>query len=192
MSYSVFVYSVNLDRLGHLFGSKDKQVVLEIKKQFSDDIKEHNDWFEEEIKGGAPTLNQAIEEIVEGVITHELNSWQYGYALEIICRYMGKQLSSESLESLNSSGLQLLESIDGVGELVLHSRPPMSIPIPQDFPTIGHMPYQTVVDKLAKLTSIEFSGSEAYIDWQDDVWEEYKQWLEEAKASCQGLVTFLY
>ncbi len=181
MSYSTAIYAVDLQLLESSFGSKDVDMLRHIKRQYGHLFQEADEWFDDKISQGVPTLEEAIAELIEGTLTAPaLAAFQHGYALEMLCRHFGARL--------NSDALGMIEGM-GVAERLALSGPPIAIPRSEDFPVIGYMTYQQTVAELQRMEGKTFSYTDKYVETAH---MQLKSCLEEAERRRVGLVAFCY
>jgi hypothetical protein len=132
MGYSTLVYGVDIDRLRSTFGSHDETWLREVEQEFADDLRQNDGRFSDEIRRGAPTLGEALAQILRGEITgHAGTGFQYGYAVELLCKHLGHPLDNDDL-------IEFVDDLE-IPTGVLSSGPPLPIPPPLDFPAIGFL-----------------------------------------------------
>ena len=131
MSYSHMFYGVDLDRLKAIYGSKDDKLVTELLKARGQDIKDNDEWFEDEIKDeGFPNTKQALREIIAGSFgNYPGGEAMFGYALKILCEHMGQRVGADDVADVAAHPYL---------SLLVTSGPPIAIPYDKsDFPEIG-------------------------------------------------------
>ncbi len=194
MSYSIYAYLVDIEQLQQIHGSKDVTIVPNITDSFSEELEENNEWFESEIESGAPTLIQAVRDIVDGNVEKtEAYWWQYVYALELICKYIGTQLESDELEAIKSSGFWIVDEMEAIKDLNYSSRSPIPIHGLENLPSITYVSYDEAIYYLSN----RYSKKKADLtpDQEErlvNAIEQYHSWLKEAINKRTGLVCFLY
>lgn len=76
MGYYVYPFVVDVDAVRAVVGSGDEELVAKILKKQKAEIADNAESFADEIEAGAPRVEQ------------------YGYALELLCRHLGKELGA--------------------------------------------------------------------------------------------------
>lgn len=181
MSYSTITYGVDIDRLRAVFGSDDRALLDAIEAEQAADLDENEAWFEDEIASGAPTLRQALEQIVAGAVTGPASAgFQYAYATEALCRRLGVRLedTEDSLGFLDDLGFDFR---------LRTSRLPLPLPLPLDFPSVGYLNTAEVVEEHARFVAAGPGG-----DRVSDARAELTERLKQASEQGLGLVAFTY
>ena len=189
MSYGVHAYVVDTRSLISLIGSDDRTFVGAMTKNARENIAALNEEFELEIEEGEfLPLEDAVGELVSGRFSSDdMNPAQYGYALEIICGSMGVQIGPDHFTQLSVS---YLNDIPVLGHVIYDAGPLEGlIPMPDDFPGIGFVANDQVDTRLADIRGAMQANED---DDAAVLYREYASWLESAKASRRGLVTFMY
>ena len=182
MSYNLQVYAVDIDRLRAAFGSSDATLVSAIKADQADEIKDNWNWFRDEIDGGAPTLDAAVEHIVAGTLPVDgPHGFQYGYAVEVLCRQLGEELELRG-------DLGFLAEL-GLETALLTSGPPLPVPPAADFPEVGFLTARQVTVELARFKATGVGGED---DEFAEAREELVGHLERAAELGVGVVAFTY
>lgn len=193
MGYSFSVYAVDLEKLKAVWGSADDKVKNALKKKLADDITENDEtWAEQIASEGVPSTETALDDIFAGKATKRKHGFQYGYALEIICRHLGKRVDDLDMTWVD-------ELIDPL--LKKHKKPnaqkllgsgsfPMPIPKPADFPEIGTIDAAGMTALGAALDAIEEDAEDD--DDATEVIEELRGWLASAKKAKKQIVWFIY
>lgn len=190
MSYSVYPYVVDLSELYAAFGSRDAELATTLVEVWDEEVRD-NAWdFSRAIEVGAPTLAQALQDLVDGSVTQPDAAWQYGYALELLCRHFGQRLPNPAFEELRPYAIGYFDAIDGLRPLNLGSRMPLPIPTPEDFPAVSYLTADEVI--VALTTEQSFSDGIEDAAWKAEAGGEYRRWLEAAAAARKALVFFLY
>src|SRR5262249_10296847 len=143
MSTAVYVYSVPVDRLRDVQGSKDKKLLTAARKLkgFFDTIDEiAEDLFDDEDEK-PPSCATAYKQIVNGEEFDKEYGYVYGYAYEGLCRVLGAE-TKESWTAISQS-YDWFEDIDKeLAKLqiklkvtdLLYRGAVLDIPKPEDFP----------------------------------------------------------
>lgn len=158
-------------------------------------------------QSSAPTLRQALGEIIEGTVPAVENGWQYWYAYQLLCGHFGTPLPNDQFDGIRGSALAVLEELDGLHDLALISRRPMpfALPPPADFPAVTYLTRDEIAATLARLLPVILSApyEDQWEDWDTqtrDAWIQegvkrmqiqYRGWLEDAMRERRDLVAFL-
>jgi hypothetical protein len=182
MGYRTLSYGVDIDRLRSAFGSRDEAMLGEIEREFADQFRDNDRWFSDEIGRGAPSLREALAQIARGEITGgEATGFQYGYALELLCKRLGHELDNDDL-------IEFVDDLE-IPTGLLSSGPPLPIPPPLDFPAIGFLTADQVRDEYARLEGLDLSHDDKDIEAAR---EEFRSYLRQASERGLGIVTFAY
>lgn len=137
-------YGVDLDRLKAIYGSKDDKLLTELIKVRAQEIKDNDDWFEDEIKDdGFPTTKQALREIIAGSFgTYEFGEAMFGYALQILCEHIGQRVGADDVADV---------SAHSYASQLVASGPPVSIPYDKDGPEIGFLSLAQIPEEINRI-----------------------------------------
>jgi hypothetical protein len=192
MSFAPSGYIVDLDELVGAYGSKNARLVKAVEKKHSDRIRENAEWFADEVADGAPTLDAAIGEIIDGKCTKKKHGFQYVYALELLSLHLGSGLFMadwinhgflEALQaSLPTKAVKKLLDPDKASNM----KPPVPIPTPKDgVPGFGMWKAadcKTIADALKGIANEEI----------DEGLDEMRDWFGRAAKSKRALLMFWY
>jgi hypothetical protein len=210
VSYSLVPYAVDLNQLRAALGSKDEALLTAI-------LESDPERFEEDEDEGELSLRAALRHLVMGLNRRNDSGYQYGYALEHLCAYLGERLDSDEWESIRWEVLEetgMVEIMEGNGSPVRLSRI-------NDFPSLGHLTPEQVrvmAERIEQgpLTTAALSGkkpqrsaSTAVLGWvlsritsrrrsrmtdqeRRELLAEYEDWIKTAAANGKGLVFFYY
>lgn len=189
MSYTVHPYLVDLQKLRKVYGSKDTNLATAIEAQCAEYIARHD-----RRHASAPPLVDALRQVINGEARQEEFAWQYGYALELLCIYLGVRLPNDHFEGLRGAAINMIGEIDGLRELNHGSKLPIPVAAPSDFPAITFISDQDAVDKLTRYRPRAASAEESDADqqWLKDVQDQYQTWLQESARSQRAIIAFLY
>ncbi len=171
MGYSITLYAVDLERLRAAVGSCDTALLRRIRRREAEEFEADEDWFGE-AAAGKLTLREALEELVAGKWTSPNSGGQYGYALELLCRDLGKRAELEVSPELVA------------GTALARARLPLEIPPPEDFPVISHL---TPEEARAALSGRTVPGGD-----RAEEWEALAGCLMTAARRGWGVVSFYY
>jgi hypothetical protein len=191
MSYGINPYAVNVDTLIAKHGCKDGKFQLSIEQKFAAQLKRDEKQLARDRahNPSRPALRDALRRFIGGDTRHPTEGEQlwygpyYGYAMEMICRVLGRRLVNSEFEDIRSSFLDKL----GIMRTLLHSPPPVPLTDPKDFPAVHHLAADEVLHEHRRL--------EPWNDWSRDPFvrraeEQYRGWIAEAAAEGQGIVVF--
>jgi hypothetical protein len=192
--YETQAYAVDLARLRSTFGSNDQEMLKAIEEKYAKEIRRADAWFSDVAHlldcGGAPTVGEALAQIIGGKITRpDWAASRYGYATELLCKHLGHWLG-------HGNAMSYLDDLK-VRTHFSESGPPLPIPGPQTRPTIRFLTAEQVREEFTRLRDQEAGrGDEdgaAYVE--EDVQaarEEFRSYLHQAYEKGLGLVTFRY
>ena len=203
MSVTVSAYLIDPNRLQTVYESKDTALLRDLGGQFADTLVE-------EERGNTPlsrrpTIPQALRAIVDGDVPPEGDGSPYGYALDIICQYIGTMLPDDEFGGISNDSIAILEGIGRLRDLADGWNPPLPIPYPSDLLGITYITAEDARTLLSSMTPIVLTLPNEPNDlWDDNTfaqWEEewpgrmrneYRSWLEEAAKTGSSVVMFLY
>lgn len=188
MSEGLDVFSVPMEELHAIVGSKNGEWLQTIEEYDADFLDEIDELYEDELEDGEEgviTIRDAIQQLIEGVPTLDaVNSTVYIYALEAFCRHLGSRLDNQAFqppirwrwietvdEYLASIGFPLRMAILASGEC--------PIPVPNDhgIPSAGcWLPteFETALKQI-NLVSVELQDEELI-----EAMSNIQSWLQEA------------
>jgi hypothetical protein len=182
MGYGTNAYAVDVDRLRSAFGCGDQELLREIETKHAKSFRRRDETFEDKVRDGAPTQGEALRQIIAGEIKGpDWAGFQYGYVLELLCEHLGRALDSDDLIAFISD----LEIPTALNE----SGPPIPIPTPRDFPSIGYLTAEQVREEYEHLKDQDLSHEDEEIE---EARGEFLSYLRQAREKGLGLVTFAY
>ena len=182
MGYSTVVYAIDIDRLRNVFGSDDQELLQTVEKKYDKALRRSDETFQSRIRDGAPTRREALRQIVAGTISgSDSAAFQYGYALELLCKHLGRVLDNDDLIAFISD-LEIPTSL-------IESGPPIPIPKSADFPSIGYLTAEQVREEYAPLKDQDLSHEDEEIE---EAREEFLSYLRRARKNGLGIVSFAY
>jgi hypothetical protein len=194
MSYGIMPFSVKIEQLQKAVGSKDAALAARLKARLEDLVEEFDSGDEEE-----PTINDAIDDLINGAELRKGYGHLYGYVVEGMCWEMGKMLDNDELGGMNADWSEELNQAmqdGGVSEEILsltghlmYRRSPVEIPEPDDFPFIGYLTKAEIPAALAAMKQANFEEA------SDDVRRamvELQEWLEACGKESSDLVCFYH
>jgi hypothetical protein len=215
MSYTVTPYLIDLEVLRRAVGSKDEAFLSAV-------IQGDPDRFRgEEAGGDKVSLGRALRHLVMGETPEPKWAYQYGYALEQLCRHLGEPLPGDLWSGIH---WEVVEET-GLDELFDRSGPPVPLPPTADFPTIAFLGAGEIAATVAglgdgHLTSAGSSGRRRSLpnprsllrgfilsalrravgiqrpaldeEGRRELLKEYEGWLRHAASEHKSLVFFYY
>lgn len=193
MGYYVYPFVVDVEAVRAAIGSGDEKLVAAIVKKEKEALADNAEWFADSIEAGAPRLEVALAEIVAGKNPKTRHGFQYGYALRLLCRHLGKGLGAPDYAGIETFGdvgkalkskplLAIEKSLDGGG------KPFVPIPKPADFPGLAACDAETCAELAAQLKALDCDAA----DLDEDEVAEVRAWFAAAKKAKKGLVFFFY
>jgi hypothetical protein len=191
MSSTLTVYAIPFERLQRVPGSRDRGLVEAVSAEsrgFLAQIDALGDGDEER-----PRCRDALAQIVEGAALSPHLGYLYGYALEALCAYLGRELPNVSGISGASAWVEKADELlrgrgapVGLTDLV-YGVCPVEIPEPDDYPYIGAWPPHVIPAALGAVRCVDPQG--LGYELRETV-ARVRAWLE-AAGSGEGLVRFL-
>lgn len=189
MGYGVMAYAVDIDKLVALCGSGDDRTRRMVSGRFRERISQLNldlDWSNER---GQPSVFEAIRHLVMGD-EKTLDGAMYGYGLKFIVEFLGQALDNAPFYPCPARHLS--ETVDPqlaqAGATIrmtdlAFGGAPVPIPLPDDFPAIGHWTAEQVSANVEPLRTATGASAEL---------KTIVAWLDQAVASGQGIVGFYH
>jgi hypothetical protein len=193
VGYAYSVYAVDLKKLRKR-PLREKKWFGALRNAEAEEWKRADEWFDDAIvQRGAPTRARAAWELVFETPSQKKHGFQYGYALEALCRAFGNRVDDASLTWFDETLDPLLAKArcPSTKTLLGSGVYPMAIPPPADFPEIGTVTPAGCVAGIRAMAKIEPLVAKG----DDDalmVVREVRGWFERAKAHKRGLVWFVY
>lgn len=180
MGYAISAYRVNLERVESRFGIADKPKRRKIinrcaaRKASIDELASY--------KTDAPKFMEIVEELLDGKATHERFGFMYWYAIECFIEELGREMvPRDNYWSGRNLDLDFFYK-----HFSLYSIPaPMTIPTPDDFPTVFVLDSELISDEFIQTTLKE--AVPEYFQYG-----QIKSWLQDAKRYKQDLVLYYY
>jgi hypothetical protein len=95
MSYNVFAYQVNSEKIKSIWGSNDMVFLDLLLSEYKDEIEEQLEWFDLDID----TYKAYLNDIIKAKITNNDNNYIYGYLYEFLCLKFGTIIESDEFMS---------------------------------------------------------------------------------------------
>lgn len=184
MGYTTNFYAVDLGAVRAAIGSKDAALTEGLLAEFKDELARSDKWFAKKVAAGAPSLATAIAELVDGKPLNETAGFQYGYALELLCRHFGEQLDIDDISFISDLELDTRLNED--------HRLPITMPKPDDFPSINFLVQDDLKREIANVKpQVKADDDEADEDMKE-ARESFLDALKQAQESGKDLVIFTY
>lgn len=183
LSCGLIVYAINIDELASIYGSGNEKLISWVRQRCHKRIVKYSREFSVLIEHGAPSLLEALEEIVTGKTLNPKYGAIYAYAIEVYCEafqqdflnnapfypcsYQWLQEVDFALEELGIvKGFRLVNLIDG------------SLPLPisssQDLPAFGHITTNVAYQAFEEIKNQDYIGADNTIA---EAIGTIKQWL---------------
>ena len=186
MSYQLSAYLVNLAEIRAIVGSKDRSTLARLERELAKLSKERGNSKTGQPSRDAPGVLTSLRRIFRGEVEppdspERLRHGAYnGYALEFICRSLGRKLPNDQFQDVHSS---FLDAVGIIAPLV-ESAPPLPLTNPRDFPFVHHLPARAVKQELGRLRQLNLSGNVEVAAGQ----LQYLSWLAEGTFRKKDLV----
>jgi hypothetical protein len=200
MSYTVSAYLVNLDSVHKVLGSGNCDLLREISIAQGDTIARRNREFKQEIEGGAPPLEHALRQLIDGARLTGAHAFQYWYAVELIAAHAGQPLDLPGLASVDCSYLDEVGGLLGTAfpisphhlfPRLLERWPSFGLPAPHDFPVVGFLRAAECAEVAKPLGTADLEDLEADGEILEGV-EDYAKMILAAVAADSDLLIFYY
>jgi hypothetical protein len=180
MGYAISAYRVNLERVESRFGIADKPKRRKIINRCAAraaSIDELGSY-----KTDPPKFMEIVEELLDGKATHERFGFMYWYAIECFMEELGREMVPRD----NYWEGRNLDLDFFYKHFSLWSIPaPMTIPTPDDFPTVFVLPAERITEEFMT-TTVNAAVPEYFQRGQ------LQSWLKNSKQYKQDLVLFYY
>jgi len=181
MGYQTKMLAIDLAALRGAVGSKDSALLTQLTDESTERLASHDEWFEDEIAAGAPSLLDALRALIEGDTLDEKHGFAYGYALEMLCDKLGTEIGDPESIPAFFSDLKIKTAL-AEGD----HRLPVPIPKPKDFPGIGYLTRDEMQQEIEAFAAVEAKYDES------DPEACFIAALREACEMERDLVTFTY
>lgn len=179
MGYSASFYSVNLEGIKKVFGSNNPELLKEIERANQDEFESSDDFFNDEIEEGAPTLMNALRGFFSGNVSQE-HAWQNWYACELICRHLGEMHEGDDVGFISKLKFQ-----------TPLAKPRLFLPLgtPDDFPEVSFLEFKETDEHLVRARDHKPGFLRKFDPIQ---WEAFCRHLTTARDRQRDLVAFTY
>lgn len=179
MGYYTHLYGVDLDKLNTFCGSSGESELTALVAAKSDDLADLDERFESEIDNDDwPMAVDAVAEILTGNCIEDDQNAMYGYALEVICQFLGEKLNDDELGPLQNHPYDAI---------LAKRRMPFGMPV-DAFPLISHLRFDELPGEIELAeTAKDVDDAELAEDIQI-----YINALGTASNQGTGVVSFYY
>ncbi len=186
LSCGLIVYAINIDELASIYGSEEENLILLVERRCHQRIANYDRNFSRLIERGAPSLLEALEEIVKGKTLNQKYGAIYAYAIELYCEAFQQDfLNNAPFYPCSYQWLQevdfALEELGIVEEFrlvkLINGFLPPPIPSYQDFPAFGHIRADIVYQAFEGIKNQDYIGVDNTIT---EAIGTIKQWLNYA------------
>lgn len=192
MSVTWYGYLVDLVHVQHVYSSRDFALLDAVSHDFTRELRLNGQSYQAEIANGAPSLLQAVGELIVGSITSPQFAWQYGNAFHIICSLLGTKLPNDEFQMIHlPSSRNFTGKMEWVGQYML-SKPRYPIPLPpiEDFPLISYISKDEAANELpAQLLRNTGDGGQ-YTHEELMAAKQFEHWLYRATQEKRDIITF--
>jgi len=192
MSYGIMPYSVSIDRLKQAIGSNDAALAKSLKDRLRDSYDFDSD--DDEV-----TPEQAVDQLISGSELQKGYGHYYGTVIELLSLQFGKMLENGAFSGMSSSWAdevdQALEDAGVPAEILrvtdhlMYRSSPVTIPPPDDFPSIGYLTKSEIPAALQAMQSADMDSAD---DEQKEAMIQLKNWLEICSKASTDLVCFYH
>lgn len=192
MSYCLYIYAIQLDKLKKYCGSQDASILQTCETRLAGLMGHHN---HDPIASGAPSLRMALKQLIYGEVLDQAYGFQYAYALKLLCELYGESLDNQGWSGIRIHYLDLMGKILEKYQLEKHLRAllyrgaPIKIPFIDEFPAMGYLYLQETIEIDSKLESSDFSEYEKDIAKSLD---DFHSWAIIAKERHCELISFYH
>ena len=175
MSYTLIAYMIDLPQLRSAVGGKDAALVRAVRKTNPAKFDADEDGL---------SLGDALEQLVMGREPGKKATHQYGYALEHLCRHLGKMVPVDLWSGVRWEAME----DSGVAE-IMNSGPPVKLPKIPDFPLIAFLDRTQVADRVKRMGAAGLTHEDEELQ---EMLGEFEGWLRAAAKGKKDLVFFYY
>jgi hypothetical protein len=165
---------VDLAKLRAAVGSKDAKLVESVRKK---DPKKFN-------SGRDLALGQALTQLVMGETPGKRETHQYGYAMEMLAKHLGKPLRLDLWSGVRWDAME-----DSGVAPIMQNGSPVKLPKIPDFPVIGFLERDKIADMVGKMGDEGLTNEDEELE---ELLKEFEGWLRTAAKAKQDLLLFYY
>jgi hypothetical protein len=143
MGYGLTVFLVPGKALATIPGSRDQRLLRRVLKEMAASLASYDEQMVDRDDSDDLTHGQALGELFEGRFSKPQYYFRYGWALEVLCDFLGKRLDNGPFVPCDTDWFeQLDEALEAAGARIrfaeLTSNPPIPLPPQYDWPEVGH------------------------------------------------------
>ncbi len=182
MSYVLSGCIIDLAKLRSVVGSGDASIVDAVKANAPEAFEDEEEYADDD----EPVLSEALRGLVMGDEIDPDNAFQYGYALQELCDYLGEMPEVDIWGGVGWGAVEVC----GLEELLTKTGSPVPIPLEDgDFPAIGHINREQVGAYLQAANKRLQNSTDGEAD---GLLDEYIAWLETADEQKLDIVFFYH
>ena len=173
MSYYVYAYLTEADKVKSVYRACDNQLLNQLKVMLKQPLDSLNDYFSDSLNTGKDAY-AVLTDIVNGEIRYSEIAFMYGYVYEKICNLYGTQIYyTENLWQLDSQSTFI------------------PIPLSDDFPYIISIPVTDLESKRTEYTSRQEGDGIGDYDYEQEM-DDLNFIFDEAIEAQKDLVIMVY
>ena len=173
MSYSVYAYLTEVDKVKPIYGACDDLLINQLKASLKQELDRLNDYFSDSLNTDKDAY-AVLADIVNGEIRFPEITFMYGYVYETICCHYGKQI-------YNAENLWQLD----------HQSTFIPIPLSDDFPYIISIPVHELESKREEYMSLQEGDGIGDYDYEQEM-DDLNFIFDEAVEAQKDLVIMVY
>lgn len=173
MSYSVYAYLTDANKVKSVYGACDNQLMNQLKLVLKQGLDGLNDYFNDSLNMDMDAY-AVLADIVNGEIRYPEIAFIYGYVYEQICNHYGTQIyCAENLWQLDTQSTFI------------------PIPLSSDFPYIISIPVSELESKRMEYTSLKEGNGIGDYDYRQEM-DDLNFIFDEAVEAQKDLVIMVY
>jgi hypothetical protein len=173
MSYSVYAYLTDAQKVSSVYGSKSREIYNELSRSLKNDLEDLNGYFSKDT-GPVQNASEVLKDLINGKIRFPDIPHMYGYVYEKICEYFGRQIyASENMWELEKQSAF------------------MPIPFSAHFPYIISIKKSRLDEKKKKFLSLKEGEGIGDYDYDEET-GDLTYILDEAIEQSKDLVICMY
>lgn len=173
MSYSVYSYLTDADKVKSVYGACDNLLITQLKIALKQELDSLNNYFSYSLNMDKDAY-AVLADIVNGEIRYPEIAFMYGYIYEKICNHYGTQIyRAGNLWQLDSQSTFI------------------PIPLSGDFPYIISIPVSDLENKRTEYTSLKEGNGIGDYDYEQEM-DDLNFIFDEAIEAQKDLVIMVY
>ena len=166
MSYALSAYLVSQGQILQFPGCDDSRLLRRSLKAAKRRLRELDVELGDEDDEDDITHEQAFRELFSGQMTSPGYGHRYGWAFETLCAYLGEPLSNEAFSPCNGDWYEELDEFLAASNVALKlsnlvENCPISIPMSDDWPMIGHLSQGEIRSTAQQISQLAASTSDS-------------------------------